>query len=364
MKIGKNSINPKNILVVRLGAMGDIIHVIPAVKNVREALPASKITWLVEDKIKDLVEMVPEVDEVLVFPRKRWQSWLLRPERYFQFISEMFAFFKQLNMKRYDIVLDFHGNFKSGLLGYLSAAKIRVGFSRGYCKEFNYIFTNVHVTPRQKTMHRIEKYLSLVQGLGIEADYKKPVFSVPEQDNDYIDDFILKNHLGQKRLAIIHPGTSLFGKYKRWPTEKYARLSDKLIADFGYAVVFTWSGPEYNIAEDIRSHMHFPAIIACKTASVKQLVALLQRADIYIGGDTGPTHLASCLGIPTIAVFGPKDPVVYAPYDENASVVRKDIHCSPCEKRRCDHITCIHSITPDDVYSEVCKLRKKRGLTF
>ncbi|MBM4055775.1 MAG: glycosyltransferase family 9 protein [Planctomycetes bacterium] len=364
MHIGKNIINPKNILVIRLGAMGDIIHVIPAVKNVREALPECNIAWLVEDKIKDLVETVPGVDEVIVFPRKRWQAWLKRPGRYFQIISEMIVFFRQLRAKKYDVVLDFHGNFKSGILGYLSASKIRAGFSRGYCKEFNYLFTNVRIAPQQKAMHRIEKYLSLVRGLGIKAHYQKPVFSLSEQDRSYINDFILQNQLDQKPMAILHPGTSLFGKYKRWSPEKYAQLSDKLIEEFGYAVVFTWSGKEYDIAEDIRSRMRFPATISCKTASVKQLIALLQRASLYIGGDTGPTHLASCLGIPTIAIFGPKDPVIYAPYDDNSLVVRKDIDCSPCEKRRCDHVTCIHSITPDDVYAKVCELRKKRSLTF
>ncbi len=234
----------------------------------------------------------------------------------------------------------------------------------GYCKEFNYIFTNVHITPRQKTMHRIEKYLSLVQGLGIEAYYKKPVFSVPEQDNNYIDDFILKNHLGQKSMAIIHPGTSLFGKYKRWPTEKYARLSDKLIEDFGYAVIFTWSGPEYNIAEDIRSHMHFPGD-NCMQDRIGETVGCVIATCGYLYW-RGYRAYPSCI-MPWDSYnssFGPKDPVVYAPFDENASVVRKDIHCSPCEKRRCEHVTCIHSITPDDVYSEICKLRKKRGLTF
>ncbi|MCF6149907.1 MAG: glycosyltransferase family 9 protein [Candidatus Kuenenia sp.] len=364
MNIGKNIINPKNILVIRLGAMGDIIHVIPAVKMVREALPSCKISWLVEDKNKDLVETVSEVDEVNVFPRSRWQLWLRHPERYFQLISEMFVFFKRLRAKRYDVVLDFHGNFKSGILGYLSASKIRVGFSRKYCKEFNYIFTNVRIAPPQKVMHRIEKYLSLVKGLGIEAYYQRPVFSVPEEYRDYINDFIRQNQLEHKPMAILHPGTSLFGKYKRWSPEKYANLSDKLIEDFGYSVVFTWSGKEYDIAEDIQSRMRFPSTIACKTASVKQLIALLQCAALYIGGDTGPTHLASCLGIPTIAIFGPKDPVIYAPYDDTALVVRKDIYCSPCAKRSCDHVTCIHSITPDDVYGKVCELRMKRSLTF
>jgi ADP-heptose:LPS heptosyltransferase len=94
---------------------------------------------------------------------------------------------------------------------------------------------------------------------------------------------------------------------------------------------------------------------------------LLQRSHLFLGGDTGPTHLASFIGISTVAIFGPKDPVVYAPYGENVVIVRKEIPCSPCEKRTCDHITCITSITPEDVLIAVCKLDdliRKRSLTF
>lgn len=104
--------------------------------------------------------------------------------------------------------------------------------------------------------------------------------------------------------------------------------------------------------------MRYQATIACETSSVKQLIALLQHAHLFVGGDTGPTHIASSIGIPTVAIFGPKDPVIYAPYDRNALVVRKDIPCSPCEKRKCDHVTCINIITPGDVFKAVKDIGK------
>jgi len=350
--------NPKNILVVRLGAMGDIVHVMPAAKNLRSAFPSARIFWLVEDKHKDLVECLPEIDEVIVFQRRAWQSSLKHPHKYFKIISEVWLFLKNLRNKKYDVALDFHGNFKSGLLTYLSGATTRIGFSRGYCKEFNFIFTNVRITPHQKKMNRVDKYLTLLHGLDIETHYQRPVFSIPDTDRIYIEDFIHQKHLNQKSIAIIHPGTSLFGKYKRWPPKNYAGLADRLIQELGYSVIFTWGDQEYKIAEEIVSFMRYQATIACKT-SVKQLITLLQHAHLFIGGDTGPTHIASCTGIPTVAIFGPKDPVIYAPYNDNAVVVRKDIPCSPCEKRTCDHVTCINSVAPDDVFDAVSKLKKK-----
>ena len=350
---------PENILIVRLGAMGDIVHVISAVKNLRTAFPSAHIAWLVEDRLKDLVECLPEIDAVIVFPRRQWQAYLKNPLKYFKIISEFRTFFKNLRNKKFDVALDFHGNFKSGLLTYLSNARTRIGFSKGYCKEFNYIFTNLRITPQQKKLNRVDKYLNLLQGLSIEAYYQRPVFSIPATDRLYIDDFIYQNHLDQKSIAIIHPGTSAFGKYKRWSSKNYALLADQLIQELDYSVIFTWDSQEYKIVEEIISFMHYQATISCKTSSVKQLIALLQRAHLFVGGDTGPTHLASCIGIPTIAIFGPKDPVIYAPYNENAMVIRKDISCSPCEKRTCDHVTCINMVTPEDVFHAVAKLKIK-----
>ncbi len=346
----------QDFLVVRLGAMGDIIHVIPAVRNVRSTFPSVHITWLVEDKLKDLVECIPDVDDIIVFPRKRWQGYLKHPSRYFTLVSEMWTFLKRLRSRKYDVSLDFHGNFKSGLLAWLSNAVERIGFARGYCKEFNFIFTHHQVTPRMKRMRRIDKYLSLLQCLGIEAHYQRPVFSIPEEDRLAVDDFICQNRCGRKPIAIIHPGTSLFGKYKRWPSKNYALLADRLMEEFGFAVIFTWGAQEYKLVEEIRSLMRCQAIVACET-TVKRLIALLQRARLFIGSDTGPTHIASCLGIPTVAIFGPKDPAIYSPYGDNTVVVRKDIPCSPCSKRTCDHVSCITSITPGDVFDAVRKLK-------
>jgi len=347
--------NIQNILVVRLGAMGDVIHVMPAVRHLKTVFPSARLSWLVEDKLEDLVRGLPEVDEVIAFPRRQWQACLKRPTRCLTMISEFQGFLGKLRKKEYDVALDFHGNFRSGLLTYLCHAKIKIGFSPAYCKEFNFIFTGVHVTPPQKKMHRVDKYLSLLRGLGIEALYQRPSFSIPHADRLYIDNFLQDNQLGQKPIAIIHPGTSLFGKYKRWPLENYARLADRLIQEFGYSVIFTWGQMEHQMAKDIVSSMRCQATIACKTSSVMQLIALLQRARLFIGSDTGPTHLASCLGVPTIAIFGPKDPLVYAPYDKNAVVVRKDIPCSPCSRRTCENVMCITAITPEDVLARVSK---------
>ncbi|MGQ3685844.1 MAG: glycosyltransferase family 9 protein [Candidatus Loosdrechtia sp.] len=351
--------SPENILVVRLGAMGDVVHVIPAVRNLRTAFSSAHITWLVEDKLKDLVEGIPDIDELIIFPRKQCQDFLKYPGKYGKIISEMHRFFKRLRSRKYDIALDFHGNFKSGLLTFLSGAGTRVGFSRGHCREFNFIFSNLRVTPQGKKIHRIDKYLNLLRGIGINTEYQRPVFSIPDTDRLHIETFIHQSNLREKPLAIIHPGTSLFGKFKRWQPKNYAILADRLIQDFGYSVVFTWGGSEYGIAEEIASLMQYKAIIACKTESAMQLIALLHHASIFIGSDTGPTHIASSIGIPTIAIFGPKDPVVYAPYGKNTIIVRKEISCSPCEKRTCDHVTCINSIAPEDVFREISRIKEK-----
>jgi ADP-heptose:LPS heptosyltransferase len=147
----------------------------------------------------------------------------------------------------------------------------------------------------------------------------------------------------------IHPGTSEFGAFKRWPGPSYAALADRLTAELDASVVVTWGPRERGVAEDVIRQMTRQGILGPQTRSVKDLSALLEHVDLFIGGDTGPMHIASAMGTPVVAIFGPKDPAIYGPYGEKRLIVRKDLPCSPCTKRRCDNPICMTSVTPDDV---------------
>lgn len=166
--------NPERILIVRLSALGDVVDVLPALRSLRYHFPNSKIAWLVEDRACSILSGHPDIDEIIVFPRKRWQRNIFRVTTFFETLSDIVSFYRRLRNESYDFVLDFHGNLKSGIMTRLTGSKNRIGFGRGHCREFNYLFTKYHIYPSQKRIHRIDRNLSLLSSLNIDTQFLKP----------------------------------------------------------------------------------------------------------------------------------------------------------------------------------------------
>jgi lipopolysaccharide heptosyltransferase I len=348
--------NPENILIIRLSAIGDVINVLPALRRLRAQFPGSKITWLVEDRASEILRDHPDVDEVIIYPRKKWQSGILKVNRSLNIISESLSFYKQLRSNHYDLVIDFQGNLKSAVMNLITGSGNRLGFGRGYCKELNYLSTQHHAYPAGNKIHRIEKNLSLLKELDIETSFLQPELPVTRDDEEYISNFINENADPSLPIVIIHPGTSKFGSFKQWSAENYTLLADMIQDKYDANVILTWGPGEIDTVKEIVGNMKHKALPACETKSIKQLTELIKRATLFIGGDTGPLHIASIMGIPVVGIYGPKDPAIYGPYDGTAIVIKKDVPCSPCRKRTCGDPICMSSILPDDVFSGVEKL--------
>ncbi|HHT9153741.1 MAG TPA: glycosyltransferase family 9 protein, partial [Candidatus Hypogeohydataceae bacterium YC40] len=216
-----------------------------------------------------------------------------------------------------------------------------------------------------KRLHKIEKNLSLLEGLGLRTTREGVSLPFLKEDDEYVAAQLVRNaEYGMRNcklrtansairtqpLVVIHAGTSDFGAYKRWPAASYAQLADKVVEELNAYVVFTWESSELEMVKEIISVMRHPGHLAPKTETLGQLASLIRRADLFISGDTGPMHIASALGVPQVAIFGPKDPIIYGPYQKNAVVVRKELDCSPCTKRTCNNPICITSITPGEVF--------------
>jgi heptosyltransferase I len=347
--------NPEKILIIRLSAIGDVVDVLPALRCLRSNFPKSRISWLVEDRASTILSGLPDIDDVIVFPRKKWQREILKVNRTISTLSDVLSFYRKLHGEHYDLVLDFQGNLKSGIMDLITGAKNRVGFGKGFSKEFNYLFTKYRVYPKNKREHRIDKNLSLLKGIGFNAKFQNPEFPVSCPDQEYISHFIDENNKSSVPLIIINPCTSEYGSYKRWSTLNYAKLADMILEKHDVKVVFTWGPGELEIVNEIVSHMMQKALVSCKT-TIKQLIELLRRSDLYIGGDTGPLHIASTLCIPTVAIFGPKDPILYGPYHKNTAIINKELPCSPCRNRTCSDPECLTTILPEEVFQAVNQL--------
>ncbi len=348
--------NPKNILIIRLSAIGDVVNVLPALRLLRFHFPNSKITWLVEDRASEILTDHPDIDEVIIYPRKKWQSKILKINKSLKIISEALSFYKRLRRNHYDLVIDFQGNLKSAVMNLITGSGNRIGFGRGYCKEFNYLSTQYQAYPAGKKIHRIEKNLSLLKELGIETRFLRPELPVSKEDEEYISKFINKNANPSLPIIIIHPGTSKFGSFKQWPMRNYTLLADMILEKYEANIIFTWGSDEFGAIKEIVKNMKHKAFPACETSAIKQLIQLIKCSSLFIGGDTGPLHIASIMDIPVVGIYGPKDPAIYGPYNGKAIVIKKDIPCSPCKKRTCGDPICMSSILPDDVLCGVEKL--------
>jgi heptosyltransferase-1 len=322
--------NSQKILVLRLSAVGDVIRTLPAVKALKEQVPSSSITWIVEEPSQAFLESQPEVDSVILFPRKRWTKGMKSLGTVWQTTREMRRFVAGLRKRKFDVVLDFHGILKSGLLSFLSGSRKRIGYDRSSTKEGNSLFSNVKVRLPKEKISRFERNFALLRGMGLEVRDVKYSLHIPPADREYVASFLKSSATPLKRpLIAIHPGTSIKALFKRWPPDQYARLADRLVRELNATVLFTWGTEELE--------------------SLTQLGEVYRQCDLYIGGDTGPMHVASLMGIPVVVIYGPTDPIENEPLGSHVKI-RKEVGCNPCHNYPCKELLCVKAVSADDVF--------------
>jgi lipopolysaccharide heptosyltransferase I len=342
--------NKQKILVLRLSAVGDVIRTLPAVKALKEHYPSLSITWVVEEPSQAFLESQPEIDEVILFPRNRWTQGVKSLRRMSGTIGEMRGFITSLRKRRFDVVFDFHGILKSGLLSLLSGSPKRIGYDRRSTKEGNFLFSNVKVKLPKERVSRFQRNLSLLKGIGLEVEGLKYSLHIPPEDREYVESFFKTPPAFFRRpLIAIHPGTSSKAIFKRWMPDRYAQLSDRLIREIEATVLFTWGADELEWVEGIRKEMKQPSLLGPRTESLTQLGEVYRHCDLYIGGDTGPMHIASLMGIPAVVIYGPTDPIENEPFGNHIKV-RKEVGCNPCHRYSCKDLACIKAISADEVF--------------
>ncbi|MBI3610830.1 MAG: glycosyltransferase family 9 protein [Nitrospirae bacterium] len=309
----------KRILIIKLGAIGDVIHTLPVLETLRGCFPQAYIGWAVEEAAAPILEGNPALNELILLERKklRGPSGLAYFRRWLQTLRE----------RRFDTALDPHNLFKSGLMAYASGASLRVGFRK--LREGNFIFMNRWVKPAARHRHAVEKYLSLLEPLGIQGTQWVLRFPLvwDRLDEDRIDRFWALQEFGRgdsrrDSVAAVNPGASW--PSKRWMPDRYARAADRLVKEQGTRILILWGPGERPLAESVARAMSEKSVIAPET-DLKQLMALIKRCRLLITGDTGPLHISAALGVPTVALFGPSDPARNGPYGQDHAIVRSSI---------------------------------------
>lgn len=344
------------ILIIKLSAIGDVIHTLPALNALRKFYPAAQITWIIEQAAFPLIIGHPSIDRIILSQRKKWKKDLFDPLTRKKALKEIYKFIKEIRDTRYDIVIDFHQLIKSGLLVWLAKGDRKIGFDRGMAHmEESQIFLNEKIPPVSMELHALKRNLMLLEAIGIPSGKIEYQISIKQSDKDHARRLVLENRI-QDSFVVLNPVAQWDSKL--WMNHKWAQLADALIKDYNIPVIFTGSADDYFLIEKIREMMEEKAANLAGKTSLKSLAALYRMAKIIITTDTGPMHLAAAIETPVIALFGPTAPWRTGPFGLMHKIIRKKMPCSPCFKRTCPygHHNCMKSISVDDVRVLISKL--------
>lgn len=301
------------ILVIRLGAMGDIVRTLPAVRLIRFSLPDARVYWLAWEPWTVLLRDHPELDGVVALPRATLRAQARDPIRWGGLAGTTRRLAGEIRRLRASLVLDFHGDLRSGLLGRLSGAEVRLGYEGHQQKEGNKLLTTHRVPSGDRRTPRLERNLDLVRALGLPV---RPVpdagLAVDHEEGSAARAVLASLQAGAGAYAILSPGASARQSYKKPPAELFAAASHRLArADVTSIVVH---GPgEGDDATRVVVASQGAARLAPPT-DLPTLASLIAGARVFVGGDSGPLHLACGVGCPVVGLYGPTDPVVNTPW--------------------------------------------------
>lgn len=298
------------LLVLRLSALGDVIHTMPAVVALAEAIgPAALIGWVVEEPLAELVSVVAPVDRVFPVATKRWRSEPFRATTR----ADLAALRRELGaFSRGQTSVDFQGLIKSAVLGALSGASRRLGFAPRALRERMAALFYTERIEVDTSMHVVEWNLALARAAGASA----AVSPRPDYSAFALDSSGSLNWIRQARPVVLLPGAGRPDKH--WNIERFRLLAERLAKLLGMKSLVAWGPAERHLAEDVAADG--TATVAPPT-DLRQLAFLLRHSRLVIAGDTGPLHLADALGTPVIGLFGPTDPRRNGPYGQPDQVV-------------------------------------------
>lgn len=335
-----------NILLVKLSAIGDVIHTLPSLGALRRLYPQAHITWVVEEAAADLVTNHPWLDEVIVFHRKTWLK-SLRAGTIFPVAGEIRAFVKRLQARNYDLVLDFHGLFKSSLLVWLSRGKRKVGFDS--YQELSGFFLHEKVF-EDYGKHAVDRYLDIVRYLG--AKQPETEFLLPwAKENEHRVARLLEEGGIEPTERFVALNPVALWPTKQWPVVKFAHLCELIVRELGVKVVLT--GLTDMTMQRLAALVKVPVVNLSGRTSLKDLACLYRRAALLVTPDSGPMHLAAAVGTKVIALFGPTDPARTGPFGPGHRVLYRNIACRPCFKKKCADPLCLSELSVEEVFREV-----------
>src|SRR6266496_387609 len=349
------NVHPQRILVIRLDLIGDLVLSMTVVRALKRSYPGVEIDLLALPVSAKVVIHDPDLTQIITYDPNIWR----RPKALFRVKNwrNVYNLLCQLRARHYDIAVSVFGPW-AGVIAVVSGAKRRVGFGRENYPSF--MTDNVpgrHWSPGDHK-HEVDYCLELAKSSGatISPADRTPRLYVDPQARQQLEQLLIQEGIKPEKPLIGCHVSSNNGQSKRWPLPYWATLIDKLIREQDAQVILTGTFADLPLIESVLHQMQEQAINLAGKTSLPQLVALLQRANLVISGDSGPMHIAAAVGTPLIAIHGPTDPALSDPVSPTATVLRSDIWCSPCynaqDRADCRFFTtqCMKNILPSQVY--------------
>ena len=341
--------SPNSILIIKLSAIGDVVHALPLLEVLRKSFPEARLDWVVEHESSEIIEEHKGIDRVIISHRKSWQRRLLKGRKRSVALREMLRFLRELRSTEYDLVIDLQGLFKSAILTGLSRGKRKIGSNWG--REGSQFFLTERPFFVDAEQHAVDKYLKVAEYLKCEKDSWKGDIPIRESDKRSIDKLLHDNGIEDRTPVAINPMAKW--KTKLWESEKLAILADKVQKELSCKIIFTGSRQDRAKTYEIIQRMGEKPINLAGETSLKELAYLYSKCLLLVSTDTGPMHIAAAMGCPVVALFGPTAPWLTGPYGKGHRIIREEMECSPCFKKKCGHLSCMKDITVDRVFDAV-----------
>jgi len=325
-----------SFLIIRLGALGDVIHGIPTAAALRRHFPAARLDWVVDPRYVELLELVEGLDRCIPFdPRdlvRGVQAW---------------SALGRLRGAHYDAVIDLQGLLKSAVLARLVGARQTIGFPASHLREPQARFFYTDTQDPGRATHVIEKSLGLLRALDVQPTAARFPIRVPETELAAG----IAARLGSEGYVLLNPGAAW--PNKRWPPARFGTVAKAIRHEHGLRSVVMWGPGEESLATSVVAASEGAAEASPQTRII-DVVAIARGARLMVSGDTGPLHVAGAVGTPLVALFGPTLPERNGPWASNDVTLSRVATCSCFYERRCKNAErCIDDITVDEVVQAV-----------
>ncbi|MGI6680419.1 MAG: glycosyltransferase family 9 protein [Bdellovibrionota bacterium] len=334
--------NDFSLLVILTGALGDLTRGLCITGYIKQKYPNAKISWLVENSLKDIVYLDKNIDDVIIFKRK---------DKLKGFLDTI----KILKTKKFDIAFDMQRILKSGIFSIFSKAPIRVGFSKKDSKEFNFLFNNNFIPYYSKNTPKIKQYLAFLKFLDIDIDDEKEDINFAFTNGAKLKEEFKEALNGKTCIGLVLASQ---WQTKDWDRQNYVGLIKELLKinkDLNFVLIGTKG--QKDISNFITENLNDASCIIdlCGKTNLEDLIAIFKNLKLGIGPDSGAGHIFASVHVPYISLFGPTIINRVVPYKMERLAIQVDLPCIPCYKRTCPlkHNNCMKNITPSMIINKI-----------